>query len=315
MAYVITGATGHIGNNLIRKLSELGEDVKIVVRKKTDYIKDLNIEIIEGSFLDEVLMNDIIAPGDYVIHLAAYINLVNKDWNTFYDVNIKGTVSLAEISYKKHVKKFLYASSTEALSKPNRGAILEPAHTIDTSKFKSYYSISKAEATNYLLNFKEKHPDFNLAIVYPGCVVGINDYKPSEIGKVFIDCLKGKMEFTIRGHYSFVNVKDIVSAIINICKFDKQGSFLLTGTNKSVMELYESINRILENNKKPHRIPRFLAYMAIPFVKYLSKTALDILMENDDYRIDKAKSELNYNLTDFDLTIKETLEWFRDYYL
>ena len=315
MAYVITGATGHIGNNLTRLLKENDEQVRIIVRKIDESVKDLDVEIIQGSFMDKDLLNDVIHPGDIVIHLAAYLDFHNRNWKMFEDVNIKGTMAVAEISYKNKARKFIFSSSTEALNKPVTGTIIEPASKIDTKKLKSYYSVSKAEATNYLLDFKEKHSDFNLAIVYPGCVIGVNDYKPSQLGKVFIDCLKGKMEFSIYGHYSFVNVKDVCNAIYSIAKLDKRGSYLLTGESHTIEELYDAINLELKNDKKIHKVPLILAYLSMPFVKYITPFALRVIRENDDYRIDKAKAELNYKLTDFNTTVKETLSIFKDHYL
>ncbi|MBR4237663.1 NAD-dependent epimerase/dehydratase family protein [bacterium] len=315
MAYVITGATGHIGNNLVRLLLEKGETVKVIVRKIDESIKDLNVEYIIGSFTNEAILREAINPGDIVIHLAAHLDFHNKNWQVFDEINIKGTKTIAEISYELKARKFIFASSTEAIPKEKTGAIVEPTSLIDISKLKSYYAISKASATNYLMSFKNTHPDFNLAVVYPGCVYGENDYKPSELGNIFVNCLKEKEEFSVNGHYSFVNVKDISNAIYNIARLDKEGHYLLTGTHKTIKELYESINRTLENNKKVHTIPFFLAYLAIPFVKYLTSFSLSVVRENDDYRCDKAKLDLQYSVTDFDEGIKETVSWFREYYL
>ena len=44
MAFIITGATGHIGNNLVKKLIKLNKEVKVLVRKIDQSIKDLPIK-------------------------------------------------------------------------------------------------------------------------------------------------------------------------------------------------------------------------------------------------------------------------------
>lgn len=315
MAYVITGATGHIGNNLVRLLVEKGENVRIIVRKIDDSVKDLDVEYVIGSFMDEVILKEAIHSGDIVIHLAAHLDFHNKNWQAFDDVNIKGTIKLIEASYKAKVKKFIFSSSTEAIIKEPTGAIVEPTTFIDTSKLKSFYAISKASATNYLMKFKEEHSDFNASIVYPGCVFGINDYKPSELGKIFLNCLNGKVEYSVNGHYSFINVKDICMAIYNLSLSENSGHYLLTGVHKTIKDLYESINKAISSDKKVHQVPFFLAYLAIPFVKYLTPFSLSVVRENDDYRCDKAKLELGYTITDFDESVKEAVSWFKDYYL
>ena len=57
MAYIITGATGHIGNNLVRKLISLNQEVKVLVRKIDRSIENLPIEYCVGNIFNEEFLN------------------------------------------------------------------------------------------------------------------------------------------------------------------------------------------------------------------------------------------------------------------
>ena len=54
MKCLVTGATGHIGNVLVRKLVQKGYDVTAFVFKNEniDYLKDLNIKFKYGDVRD-----------------------------------------------------------------------------------------------------------------------------------------------------------------------------------------------------------------------------------------------------------------------
>ena len=78
MSYVITGATGHIGNNLVRTLVKNNEHVKVLVRRIDKSIENMNIQYCVGDIFDENFLNENINSDDIVIHLAGIIDIKNK---------------------------------------------------------------------------------------------------------------------------------------------------------------------------------------------------------------------------------------------
>ena len=57
-------------------------------------------------------------------------------------------------------------------------------------------------------------------------------------------------------------------------------------------------------------IPKFLVYLSIPFVPYLSPFSLKTLLENHNYDNEKVREELGVTITPFDKTINDTVLWF-----
>ena len=74
---VVTGATGHIGNVLVRTLLEKGEQVKVFLLpgEPTDSLDGLHYETARGNIMDVKSLTQAFQGADYVIHLAGVISI------------------------------------------------------------------------------------------------------------------------------------------------------------------------------------------------------------------------------------------------
>ena len=83
MAYVVTGATGHIGNNLVKRLIGLNQKVRILTRRVDESIDNLQAEYKIGDVFNREFLLENINSEDVVIHLAGVIDVKNnkKDEN------------------------------------------------------------------------------------------------------------------------------------------------------------------------------------------------------------------------------------------
>ena len=70
MAYVVTGATGHIGNNLVKRLIGLNQKVRILTRRVDESIDNLQAEYKIGDVFNREFLLENINSEDVVIHLA-----------------------------------------------------------------------------------------------------------------------------------------------------------------------------------------------------------------------------------------------------
>ena len=314
MAYVIIGATGHIGNNLVKMLLNNGEEVKVLVRKVDKSIENLNVTYVIGDVLKKEFLLNNISKGDIVIHLAGIIDIKNNLEKETHEINYLGTVKVLNATIEKKAKRFIYLSTVDCIYKETIDEVVKEPTRMRIEMFDQNYPISKAKATEYVLRkMKEKHKT-TIGIIYPSCVFGINDYKPSAIGKVIIDSIKGKMQFGINGGYNFIDVVDLTKAIITLSKMDNNDSYIVSGHNITVRMMYETINKVLGVKRKIRNIPLFFVKLAIPFVPYLSKFTLKTITENYNYDNSKAVKELNLNLTPFEESMEKTIEWFKNYY-
>ena len=89
---VVTGAPGHVGNNLVRLLLQRGEKVRAMVLRGEDLtpLKGLDVEIIEGDVREPESLDKAFRGADVVFHLASVISLLPGRTELLEQVNVKG---------------------------------------------------------------------------------------------------------------------------------------------------------------------------------------------------------------------------------
>jgi len=108
MRILVTGASGFIGRAIFRKLSSSVFEVTGQIRSaESSYSKESNyvsINISSSTDWSKILQNI-----DCIIHCAAIPE--NAELDELYDVNVHGTINLAEQALKMGVKRFIFISS------------------------------------------------------------------------------------------------------------------------------------------------------------------------------------------------------------
>lgn len=314
MRYIITGSTGHIGNNIARYLAnKLNDATKVIllVRRIDDSIANLNATIIKGNVFSEEFLNQNILKDDIVIHLAGVIDIKNNKKQETYDINYLGTKTILDIAIKNGAQKFIYFSTTDCINFQENEEVFEPTD-IDPNKLVDNYNHSKALATKYVMEKRKNSHQISINILYPSAVIGVNDYKPSSIGKVVKDIINNKMQFGIKGGYNFVDVFDIAEATYKITSLKTNDDYLLTGTYVSIIDFYKIVNSVLKRKKHTISIPLFFVYVFIPFIPYLSKFVIKTINQKPNFNNQKFKQLIDRDITDFRKTISDTVSFFKE---
>lgn len=169
MKTLVTGASGFVGNHLVRTLVEQGRDVRCLVRKTSDtrYLKDLSVELFYGEIVAKETLVGIAKDVDIVYHLAGEV--YTKRCKNFYIANFNGTKNLIEACLLNHIKKFIYLSSIAAVGPNQSQSILlnegSQCRPIDS------YGKSKLKSEKLLLQTYEKY-GFPVVIIRAPTVYG-----------------------------------------------------------------------------------------------------------------------------------------------
>ncbi|MGD9910541.1 MAG: NAD-dependent epimerase/dehydratase family protein [Candidatus Izemoplasmatales bacterium] len=305
----ITGATGHIGNNLAREMSKQAIDFRLLLRQPSNAVESFKDKIIICDIFDTSVMEKIVRSGDTLIHLAANIDLQNNQLEECILVNDFGTRALIDLAVQKQLY-FIYTSSVDIIERDDLvGEIHEPTSIQLTQK--SNYAFTKAKATKYLLDIMKKK-EIQATIFYPTAVIGPHDYKPSEAGKEIIKAMKKHVFFNIHGGYNFIDVRDVSHYIIEAYKNRITGSYILGNKPLTIHYLYSQIARF--SNIQPHfiYIPKWLAYLGLLFTKQYTRVMLDAVYDNYNYNTHHTDAFFQTRPRPIEDTLHDTLYYFNE---
>src|SRR5712691_4063665 len=114
---LVTGASGYVGNNLVRRLVEAGKPVRAMVghpEKAAVRLGDVapRIEIVQGDVTKPETLAGPMQGVDTVIHLVAIA--IEKGNRKYEPINTQGTINVVEAAKKAGVKHFINMSQNGA---------------------------------------------------------------------------------------------------------------------------------------------------------------------------------------------------------
>lgn len=301
----ITGATGHVGNNLVRKLTQEKYDFRILARKITKAIEDFKKQTIIGDIFDENFLNETLQDNDVLVHLAAYINLKNDQRDLTYKINYEGTKTIADICVRKNVY-LIFSSSVDAIRSDDY-LVTETNH-LKIDCIDTLYQKTKALASNYILDLSNK-TNLRSLVLYPSAIIGINDYKPSPIGKEIKKCFKRRVCLYFQGGYNFIDVEDVTNAIISSIQTQYLGQVIISGQYVSLYDMYRLIFKALDRKVIMIKIPIYLIKLVSNIIPRF-KVMIKALLSNHNYDNTKMINDLKIQPLPISLTIDKTVKWF-----
>jgi len=323
---VVTGATGHIGNVLVKALVKKEEKIRAFVMPSESLIplKDLDIEIFYGDVRNLKSLEEAFRNADVVYHLAGIVSILKKNKN-IYDINVGGTKNVIKACLSCHVRRLVYMSSIHAFEEPPKGVSIIETKSFDPSKVVGEYAKSKAMATIEVLKAKDEGLD--AIIVHPTGVIGPYEYKLSNMGQMIYNFMKGKIRFYIKGAYDFVDVRDVVSGTILACEKGQSGeNYILSGEQITVKKIFDILSKELNVRCPSVEIPTWMVKSTAPISEFFhdlfkiseqqiyTPYSIHTLLSNSLTSHEKASRELGYSPRNIETSIKDTAEWIKELY-
>jgi len=318
--WLVTGATGHIGNVLVRRLLERGEKVRALILpgESRESIQDLDIEVVEGDVLNLDSLFESFKGVRGVFHLAGVISIMPGSNEVVHKVNVDGTRNVLRVAKETGIQKMVYTSSIHAIKRAGDGVIDETL-PYDPDNPYGAYDRSKAQAT---LDVQQAaHSGLEAVIACPTGVIGPYDFRGSMMGHVIRTAAEKKPTLYVDGAYDFVDVRDVADGLIAAAEHGKRGeSYILSGQRISVRYLLETVREITGQGFMLMKIPFELAKWAAQFTPFyyrwtkssprFTPYSLEVLRSNSNISHAKATRELGYQPRTLYESIADTVKWF-----
>jgi dihydroflavonol-4-reductase len=317
----ITGASGHLGANLVRTLVADGHDVTVLVRRDVRALEGLPVSPIAGDLFDAAALRRAFQNADVVFHLAARISIGGDRSGEVARTNVAGVRGVVAACLDAGVRRLVHVSSIHAFSvHPAAAPVDETRAPSDSDPGAPAYDRSKAQGEREILAGVGRGLD--AVIVNPTGVIGPHDWKPSRMGRVVLALARGRMPALVAGGFDFVDARDVAHGTIAAWRRGRPGQrYLLSGSWCRIAELARAVARV--SGSRPPRlvVPMALARAGAPFVESLwrlagaeplfTRESLHALRCYRDVRHDKASREFGYAPRPLAHTLADTLAWFR----
>lgn len=322
MTVVVTGASGHLGANLVRSLLARGEQVRVLVHRSAAALAEVEhrLERVEGSVCEPESLGPAFAGADRVYHLAGVISIDGDPDGRVHRVNVEGTRNVARACLEHGVGRLVHVSSVHAFDMDPRDRVLdETRRQVADSHRHSAYDRSKALGERVVREAVAKGLD--AVIVNPTGIMGPVDHGPSRLGQLLQELATGRLPALLDGGFDFVDVRDVVDGTLAASERGGVGeNYILGNTWYSLRELAELVAGA--SGKRPPMLvtPVWAARMGVPFARLAAKLtnseplftreSLEVLVSNRSISSGKARSELGYSPRPLAQTVADTLDWF-----
>ncbi len=324
----VTGGSGHLGANLVRRLLADGHEVRALVRPGDNNraFDGLDVEQVEGDIRDADAMRRAVKGCARVYHVAAKISTLNPsagEQQELFEINVTGTRNVMLAALEAGVERAVLSGSFSAVgydpadpSKPsNEDMPFYPFGPVLP------YARTKAQAEHEALKLVPEGLD---VVIATSCaIVGPHDYYPSRLGRTLCDYANGKLRAYVPGGFSFVAARDIVEGHVLAMEKGRTGhKYIFASEFLTLDDMLGHFEAVAGGRRPRLRIPpTIMAGMTGIYAGVLARYfpnvpqrltpgAIEILRMRRRADIRKAQEELGYQPTPIRDAVGEAYEFF-----
>jgi dihydroflavonol-4-reductase len=316
---VVTGASGHVGANLVRTLLSRGERVRVMVRQPDPVsLRGLDVERVHGDVRDPASLRRAFEGAERLYHCAALISIVGPMGGLVHQTNVVGARQVGEAALSCGVRRMVHFCSVHAFQQEPLDQPLDETRT-RVGQGGLAYDRSKADGEAEIRALVARGLD--AVILHPSGIIGPFDFRPSRMGQVFLDLYRGRLPMLVDGGFDWVDVRDVVAGALAAMERGRTGeSYLLTGHWASVGELARLSVEITGRPAPRLTSPQWLARIGAPFLEGWAKLtrseplytgeSLAALRANRVYLRTKAAGDLGHQPRPLADSVRDTYHWF-----
>ena len=245
MNYLVTGGSGYLGTELIKKLKNGNNNIINLDIIPSSNINSTNftLDILDEKNVEKIFKDNHI---DCIIHNLAKVPLA-KNKKIFKEVNIKATEIILKFFNKFKIKKLIFISSSAVYGVPSHSPITEDSPRIPVEPYGESKKISEDLCLYEIKNGK------NIIIIRPRTVIGLNRFG---IFSILFDWIKNDLPVPVFSNglnfYQFIDIRDLAEAV-KLSSFSDYRGAINVGSS-DVRRIVDIINFLKNEFKSKSKI-------------------------------------------------------------
>lgn len=325
---LVSGANGHLGNNLVRLLTKKGIPVRATVRNINNKapFAGLDCEVVQADITNKSSFVKALQGVETFYAVGASFKLWTKDpKKEIYDVNIQGTRNTIEAAAEAGVKRIIYVSSIAALDYTNLPT--KESYGYNPDRRDMYYN-SKNDGEKLAFELARKL-GIEVVSIMPSAMIGSEAFLPLNVSYGVLKLIINKeIPIDTKITLNWVDVKDVAEGCYLAAQHGRAGERYILA-NERCMTITDTT--ILANKlypelkiKIPGSVPKPILFAIAGMMELSAKmrgkapvlTRKDIAMFSglqQNFDISKARKELGFNPKSPELAVKEALAYLMEH--
>src|SRR5437588_8825858 len=313
---LLTGATGFIGSHLARLLVQRGDELRVLVRKRSRrwVLTELEVEQVEGDVLDRRAVRRAMRGIERVFHVAGTTSLVQSRERVFA-LNVEGTRIVLEEALRAGVQRAVYTSSVAAVGPAPPGRVADEANVWDAGRYAIPYVDSKHEAETIALRLIAR--GLPAVIVNPAHVLGPGD--PGRSSTTIVRrFLRRQIPAYVDGTLNVVGVQDVARGHVLAAERGAVGErYILGNRNFTLDRLFADLGRLSGVEPPAMKLPLAVSLALSSGAERVGRLRMPPPVEvrasslNWAFSNAKARRRLGWPISPHEDALEETIAWYR----
>ncbi|MEV4438940.1 NAD-dependent epimerase/dehydratase family protein [Streptomyces sp. NPDC049577] len=253
---LVTGGSGHLGANLVRRLVADGHQVRVLVHDPLSAAKALTglpVRRAMGDLRDRRAVAAAVDGCDRIFHCAARISTSARGAPGIYGVNVIGTRHVLDAARRTGVRRVVVTGSFSATGgPPGRPSTEEDPHY----PFADHTPYTRSKVLVEHECHRAAAQGLDVVVAVSTAIIGPHDYRPSRMGRLLLDFAHGRLLAYVPGGFEFVSVQDLVEGHLLAMDRGRPGrKYLLSTEFRTVDEMMGLYSQVTGQPTPRLRLP------------------------------------------------------------
>lgn len=323
MKALVIGATGIIGNHVVRALLEEGISVRVFARGLTSNknLEGLKVEKFKGDLYSARSLSRAVKGCKWVFHTAPYYPTHAFDLHYHAEMAMTGLDSVMAALSGHSIDRFIFTSSLTTIgTPPQKGQLADEGCFYQMKRPPHpYFAVKEMMENEVLLYARDGMP---AVVVNPTGCFGPYELKPPSLCLV-PQLVAGRIPGYVDQKINAVDVADVGRGHVLAAMKGKVGErYILGGHNTTSKALIEMICLLAGVSPPRLRLPlkvalsvawvsEILSYYVLKRPPFFPILGLKFLQHGQHLDSSKAQKELGYRISPLEEALSRSIEWFR----